>query len=161
MSGKPVYTSPSKPGTGGFEDLECYKMGLEIIILAHRLADTLPAHEKYDLASQIRRASKSITANIAEGYGRYHYLDSLRFYSIARGSLNETLSHFITARVLKYMTEDEFVQAYKLARNAEMALNGFMNHVRKQKFGADLFGDKVIREEDAEYIASSNPESEE
>ena len=67
------------------------------MVECHRVANVLPAREKYDLVSQIRRSSKSVMANIAEGYGRYHYLDSLRFYYIARGSLEETISHLITA----------------------------------------------------------------
>jgi four helix bundle protein len=78
-------------GKRGFEDLDCYKLALKIVQEAYRVSQTLPADEKYNLISQIRRASVSITLNIAEGYGRYHYLDSLRFYYIARGSLEETL----------------------------------------------------------------------
>ena len=55
------------------------------------------------LYSQIRRVSKNVTGNIAEAYGRYHYLDSLHYYSIAHGELNETLSRLIEARVLEYI----------------------------------------------------------
>ena len=59
--------------------------------------------EKYNLADQTRRSSQSASRlNIAEGYGRYHYLDSLRFFYYARGSLTETISHSSPRHDLKY-----------------------------------------------------------
>src|SRR5512135_1454139 len=87
----------------GFEDLECYKLALSVVREVYHVAQRLPSEEKYNLADQLRRAAASVTLNIAEGYGRYHYLDSLRFYYIARGSLNETINHFISARDLGYL----------------------------------------------------------
>jgi four helix bundle protein len=80
---KPLYQSPGQPGRRGFEDLECYKLSLYIVIGIRDMIKLLPPEEKYDLAVQVRRSSKSVSANIAEGYGRYHYLDSLYKYSIA------------------------------------------------------------------------------
>ncbi len=58
--------------------------------------------ERDNLSAQLRRAACSILLNIAEGYGRYHYLDRLRFLYIAPGSLSETLSAFIIAQTLGY-----------------------------------------------------------
>ena len=103
------------------------------------------------MAPQIRRSSKSITANIAEGYGRYHFLDSLRFYSIARGEINETLAHYANALVLGYIKQEEFNTIYMLIRKAESTLNGFMAHVRKQRTGIQEYGDRTIREEQEFY----------
>jgi four helix bundle protein len=140
------YTSPGQTGKRGFEDLECYKLALDVVVNAHEMARNLPREEKYDLAVQIRRSSKSVTANIAEGYGRYHFLDSLRYYSIARGELNETLSHFINAHALNYIKQPYFELVYKLIRRTELTLNGYMNYVRKQRAGHKEYGDKVIRE---------------
>jgi four helix bundle protein len=145
------YPSPGQPGKRGFEDLECYKLALDVVVNAHAFARQLPPEEKYDMAPQIRRASKSITANIAEGYGRYHYLDSLKFYSIARGSLNETLGHFINASALGYIEQSYFEQIHKLIRQTEQTLNGFMSYVRKQKAGSDLYGDRALHEEKTDY----------
>jgi four helix bundle protein len=62
----------------GFEDLECYKFALNVVREAYQVAQRLPAEEKYNLADQLRRAGVSVTLTNAEGYGRYHYLDSLR-----------------------------------------------------------------------------------
>jgi four helix bundle protein len=148
---KHLYESPGEKGKRGFEDLECYQLALEVMAKIHTFSTTLPPHEKFDLYSQIRRSSKSVTANIAEGYGRYHYLDSLRYYSIARGELNETLSHLINARVLNYLVQEEFDNIYKLIRHAEQALNGFMTYVRRQRAGVQEYGDKSVREDQADY----------
>ncbi len=87
----------------GFEDLDCYKLALQVVREAYGLAKRLPDYEKYDLARQLRRAASSVTLYIAEGYGRYHYLDSLRFFYIARGSLSETSSGFITSQAVGYL----------------------------------------------------------
>ncbi|MFN8463655.1 MAG: four helix bundle protein [Anaerolineales bacterium] len=99
----------------------------------------------------MRRSAKGVTGNIGEAYGRYHYLDSLRFYSTARGELNETLARLIDARVLSYIQQPEFEELYKLIRQAEQTLNGYMNYVRRQRAGSQEFGDKAIREDQADY----------
>ncbi|MCL5428587.1 MAG: four helix bundle protein [Chloroflexi bacterium] len=140
-------------GNSSFEDLQCYKLALDVMVNAHQLAVNLPPQEKYDLAQQIRRASKGISANIAEGYGRFHFLDSLRFYSMARGSLNETRNHVITAKVLGYIEESFYQQFVTLMREAEKTLNGLMRYVREQRRGGDLYKNSVIREEAGTYEA--------
>lgn len=153
-----LYIAPGENGKRGFEDLECYKLALEVVVQVHEFARHLPAEEKFDMAVQVRRSAKSVTANIAEGYGRYHYLDSLKFYSNARGSLNETLSHVINARVLNYLEQADFDELYKLIRHTESVLNGFMNYIRKQRVGADI-GEKTVREEPSAYFVDQSNES--
>ena len=147
---KVTYSSLGVSGARGFEDLECYQLALAVMVNAHEFVNQLPLEEKYDLVSQIRRSSKSTPANIAEGYGRYHYLDSLKFYSNARGSLNETLAHFINARSLAYVDQVYFDLLYQLAQQAEKALNGYMNYVRRQRFGQEL-DNNPLREETVDY----------
>src|SRR6266542_7028548 len=111
----------------------------------HTFSKTLPPDEKFDLYAQIRRSSKGVTGNIGEAYGRYHYLDSLHYYSIARGELNETLAHLIDAKVLNYIEQHDFEALYQLIRQAEQALSGFMSYVRRQRAGNQDYGDKRIR----------------
>lgn len=149
---KPLYLSPGEKGKRGFEDLECFQLALEVMAKVHEFSKNLLAEEKYDLFPQIRRSSKSVTANIAEGYGRYHYLDSLRCYSIARGELNETLSHLINAKVLGYLDQRTFEALYQLIRETEQTLNGYMAYVRRQRSGSQEFGEKAIHEETVDYI---------
>ncbi len=127
----------------------------------HAFSKTLPPDEKYDLYAQIRRSSKGVTGNIAEAYGRYHYLDSLRFYSIARGELNETLARLIDAKVLNYIEQPDFESLYKLIRQTEQALNGFMSYVRRQRAGVQEYGDKTIHENQADYELTSDEKSNE
>ena len=155
---KPLYESPGEKGKRGFEDLECYQLALEVMAKIHAFSKTLPPDEKYDLYLQIRRSSKGVTGNIAEGYGRYHYLDSLRIYSIARGELNETLARLIDAKILGYIQQPEFEALYKLIRQTEQTLNGYMNYVRRQRAGSQEFGDKAIHEDQAEYNTNNYDE---
>jgi len=152
---KPLYDSPGEKGKRGFEDLECYQLSLEVMAKIHAFSKTLPSDEKFDLYAQIRRASKGVTGNIAEAYGRYHYLDSLHYYSIARGELNETLARLIDAHVLEYIDQSDFESLYKLIRQTEQALNGFMSYIRQQRAGAQDYGDKRIGEGQMDYDVPS------
>ena len=155
---KPLYQSPGEKGKRGFEDLECYQLALEVMAKIHAFSKTLPSDEKYDLYPQIRRASKNVNGNIGEAYGRYHYLDSLHYYYIARGELMETLARLIDARVLEYIAQPEFESLYKLIRQTEQALNGLMSYVRRQRQGAQEYGDKKIHEDQADYNVSVQDE---
>ena len=83
----------------GYKDLDCYKQARELRVLISDLTKTFPKEERFELTSQIKRASRSITANIAEGYGRFTYTDTRHFFIIARGSVTETMEHLTTAYV--------------------------------------------------------------
>jgi four helix bundle protein len=158
---KPLYESPGEKGKRGFEDLDCYQLALEVMAKIHAFSKTLPSNEKFDLYPQIRRASKNVTGNIGEAYGRYHYLDSLHYYSIARGELMETLARLIDARVLEYVAQPEFESLYKLIRQTEQALSGFMSYVRRQRAGLQEYGDRKIHEDQADYDVNSDDQDSE
>ena len=149
----------------GFEDLKAWQLARRLMLECHKLAATLPAIERFDLAPQIRRSSKSVMANISEGYGRFHYLDCLRFYYIARGSLTETINHIITAHDLSYMDDQRYQELYDLGREAERALNGYIAYIWKQQQGQAQYGARLIAEEGTQYepsppdAATKNPES--
>ncbi|MBL7161029.1 MAG: four helix bundle protein [Anaerolineales bacterium] len=143
-------------GQRGFEDLECYQLALQVLKEAYRVADRLPVEEKYNLANQMHWAATSVILNIAEGYGRFHYLDTLRFYYIARGSLNETLSAFIVCKELQY-TQGEIQQQRELCHSALRSLNGYIRYVRKQQKGHKEYGDSAIRENPAQYSIATQP----
>ena len=140
-------------GKRGFEDLDCYKLAMKIVQEAYQTSRRLPPEEKYNLVTQLRRAAVSVTLNIAEGYGRYHYLDSLRFYYIARGSLEETLSAFIICDKVGYTT-DKLPAQRRLCGNAVRALNGYIRYVRSQKQGIQEYGNRAMREDDTCYDAN-------
>ena len=94
----------------------------------------LPSEEKYNLSSQVRRASVSVTANISEGYGRFHYQEEIQFYRIARGSLYELKDHLISCLDLQYIDAPLFDKGIDLIEEAKMKLNGFIKYIEsKQK----------------------------
>ena len=89
-----------------FEELEVWKEARKFRIEISKLIKSLPKDEKYRLSDQLLRSSRSICANIAEGFGRYHYQENIQFCRTARGSLMETLDHLICAYDEKYINEE-------------------------------------------------------
>ncbi|MGB5050141.1 MAG: four helix bundle protein [Caldilineaceae bacterium] len=139
----------------GFEGLDFYRDSLKLLKAAYRLAGSLPDYERYNLADQLRRAVVSIGLNIAEGYGRYHFLDRLRFLYIARGSLNETLSAFVIAEQLGYCGSEQLEWVRQLAVGIEKNLNGYCRSIRQQQQGGNEFGVRHMAEEQAPYVLSN------
>jgi four helix bundle protein len=123
-----------------FDSLNFYQDSLKLLKLAYELADNLPNQERYNLSDQSRRASCSILLNIAEGYGRYHYLERLRFLYIARGSLAETTSAFLIAEKVGYCTKEKSQEVLKLKQNIEKNLNGYCRFIRTQQQGIKEYG---------------------
>ena len=81
-----------------FEDLECWQACREVRQFVKKtIVPALPPDERFRLVDQIIRSARSTTSNIAEGYGRRHYLDNAKFIRNSLGSLHETLDHAITA----------------------------------------------------------------
>jgi len=78
-------------------------------LLAYKLTDRFPKHELFGLASQIRRCSSSIPANIAEGCGRVGNSEFHRFLQIACGSANELEYHFLLAKDLGFLAEPDYL----------------------------------------------------
>lgn len=93
----------------------------------------LPVEERYGLNTQIRNASNSSTANIAEGYGRFHYQEGIQFYRISRGSLYELKDHLISCFDLNFINKDLFDEGMNLIEDAKITLNGYIGYVKKQK----------------------------
>ena len=76
------------------DQLDVWKRARDFAVIIYKqVVPLLPTSEKYNLTDQLKRAATSVAANIAEGHGRYHYLDNVRFCYIARGSLAEIQSH--------------------------------------------------------------------
>jgi four helix bundle protein len=93
--------------TKTFEELEAWKAGRRLRIFVFRqIAPLLVKAHEYDLCEQIKSASRSVTHNIAEGHGRYHFMDNYRFCSTARGSLNEVLDQIITSHDDSLISDD-------------------------------------------------------
>ena len=117
-----------------FEDLECWKTARELrIFVAQNIISKFSIEEKYALTSQLRRSSRSVSDNIAEGYGRFHYQENIQFCRIARGSLHESLNQVITARDENYIEEDLLQQFRERFERTKAILNGYINYLVKTK----------------------------
>ena len=98
----------------------------------------LPAIEKFELGSQIRRAAVSLTNNIAEGHGRFHYLEQIKFCLNARGSLEELLHDLNVCEDESYLPVVEIDPLKQRGWRVHQVLNGYMRWLRAQKQGAAL-----------------------
>src|SRR5437868_4046420 len=87
-----------------YRDLLVWQKAIDLVVDAYRASAGFPSSEFYGLMSQIRRASTSIPANIAEGYGRGTRKEYSQFLVIAQGSLKELETHFIVSKKLSYLT---------------------------------------------------------
>ena len=90
-----------------YEDFEVYKLAYNSAIEVHKKSLEFPKTEQYELASQIRRSTKSIAANIAEGHGRMA-TEFKRYLTMAKGSATETRVHLCFCKDLGYITEREY-----------------------------------------------------
>ena len=114
----------------------------------------LPPEEKWNLNQQLRRSSLSISANIAEGHGRFYYQDNVRFCYNARGSLEETLSHLVFCFEMEFVRDDLYNSLESEGEEIEKMLNGYIGFLKKSKQGANEPGaNYVIREEPETYEA--------
>jgi len=102
----------------------------------------LPGFEKYELGSQIRRASVSLTNNIAEGHGRYHYLEQIKFQLQARGSLQELMDDLNVCEDENYLGSGDVITLKEQAKEVQRLINGYIRYLRDRKSGASL----LIRE---------------
>ena len=83
-----------------FEDLKCWQACRRLrLFVAKEVVPALPAEERFRLGDQVLRAARSTTANLAEGYGRFHYMDNAKFCSNSRGSCWEVLDHGSRRRI--------------------------------------------------------------
>lgn len=90
-----------------YRRLDVYNNAKLLVIKTYKLVKTFPKEETYALSDQLRRASVSITSNIAEGFGRYYPKERLQFLANANGSLMEVSSQFEIAEAVGYISKDD------------------------------------------------------
>ena len=113
---------------------------------------SLPPEEKWNLNQQLRRSSLSISANIAEGHGRFYYQENVRFCYNARGSLQETLSHLIFSFEMEFIPAVLYNELEVEGEEIEKMLNGYIGFLKKSKQGANEPGvNHAVREEMETY----------
>lgn len=117
----------------GLEGLEVYKSARLFSKKISELVKTFPKLEDYLLKNQLMRSSRSITANIAEGYGRLHYKEFIQFCRQARGALNQTMEHLICAFDENLISEVDLSGLRTDFQNVLRLLNGFISYLQKQQ----------------------------
>src|SRR4051812_5720271 len=118
-----------------FEDLNAYKVACEFRKAMYGVSRQLPDYEKFALTNQIRRAAVSMTNNIAEGHGRFHYLDQIKFMLQARGSLQELVDDLNVADDEHYLTAEAVTKLKEQGWGALRILNGYLRWLRDRKLG--------------------------
>ncbi len=93
--------------TEGFEQMEVWQDSIDLAVNIYKITSSFPKSEIYSITNQMRRASSSVSANLAEGYGRYNHKEKLQFYKIANGSLLETKSFFYLAQRLGHISNED------------------------------------------------------
>jgi four helix bundle protein len=136
-----------RPDYQTFEDLDAYKTAREFRKRMYDVAAKLPASEKFGLVSQIRRAAVSLTNNIAEGHGRFHYLDQIKFMLQARGSLEELLDDLNVCADETFLPPDELSDLKDGGWRVHKVLNGYIRFLRKRS----ITGPLSVEEEAGEY----------
>lgn len=117
-----------------FTSLKAWRKCREVkLVFYQKVIPQLPPAEKYNLDIQIRKASVSITANIAEGYGRYHYQEGIQYYRISRGSLCELKDHLISSYDLSYIEKQLLEEGIPLIEEAKRLINGFIKYQKNQQ----------------------------
>ena len=116
-----------------FEELEVWKQAKEIRKKFIIIVKSFPHSEVYNLADQIRRASRSATSNIAEGYGRFHHQENIQFCRQSRGSLYELIDHLTSAFDEGYINEQIQSETKVEIYNCIKVLNGYIENLKKAK----------------------------
>lgn len=115
------------------QDLDAWKVCHGLMIRIYKFCDLLPSDEKYNRVSQLKRASSSAPANIAEGYGRYHWQEAIQFCRQARGSVEEVRNHVIAAQDLNQADEKSCNEIIDLCDRARSVINGYIRFLRRKK----------------------------
>jgi four helix bundle protein len=118
-----------------FEDLEVYQVAREFRKAMYRVARKLPDIEKFELAPQIRDAAISLTNNIAEGHGRFHFLDQIKFILQSRGSLEELLDDVNICEDENYLSMAEIEELKQQGWRTHKVINGYIRFLRARVAG--------------------------
>jgi four helix bundle protein len=120
-------------GNRTFEDLNVWIVSRDLRIELEQMAGEFPEIEKFSLRSQITRSARSVTNNIAEGYGRYHFQENIQFCRQSRGSIYETIDHIIIANDNNYISNEKCEEMKTKCYELVKLINGYIRYLKKQK----------------------------
>lgn len=113
-----------------FTDLIAWQEGHKLVIAIYKITKDFPKEETYSLIDQMRRAAASVTANIAEGFGRNTYKDKLHFYYVAQGSLTELKNFILIAKDVGYLDAGQLNELTEKANQTHRLLQGFIQKTK-------------------------------
>ena len=116
---------------GNFKDIKAWKHGHDLVIEIYKITKLFPKEELFGLTAQMRRAITSVTANIAEGMGRYSYKDRVRFFYNSRGSLVEVENFIFVAKEIGYLNKKDFNKLDIKVNETKKILQGLINSTDK------------------------------
>ncbi len=116
-----------------FYQLDAWKYGHKLAILVYQLTKNFPKSERFGVIDQLRRAASSVTANLAEGFGRFTFADKTHFYFQARGSLKEVQNFLLLSKDLKYTGNKSIKSIWNLSKDCERLINGLIRSTKKHK----------------------------
>ena len=116
-----------------FRKLKIWEQGIEIVKQIYKLAEKLPAEEKFGLRSQIKRAAISVPSNIAEGASRNSEIEFKRFLEIAIGSLFELETQIVIIQELVLISSEELEDIFELILKEGKMINGLINTIKIAK----------------------------
>ncbi len=123
----------SKGSFKSFEDLECWQACTEVRRFITELVKQYPKEEKFALVDDMKRAARSTTHNVAEGFGRYHFQENIQFCRHSRGSLHELIDQLITSLDEGHIAKEQYDEGRELIKRALSLLNGYINYLSRQK----------------------------
>ena len=129
LVGKLLTAKPVKD----FTDLEAWQLARELRKRVYELSQKFPTQERAVLTNQIRRAALSVTANLAEGFGRYSFQENLQYCRQARGSAYELRDHLTTALDAGYLSQEVWQAADQFAQRVIQVINGYIRSTQARK----------------------------
>jgi len=115
-----------------FEDLKCWQACREVRIFVSELVKSYPKEERFSIVDNMKRAARSTTQNIAEGFGRFHYKENMQFCRVSRGSLYELIDDLITSIDEGFINKEDYELGRTKISNAMALLNGYINYLNRK-----------------------------
>lgn len=116
-----------------FTDFEVWQETHKFILRVYAITQDFPKHELFGITCQLRRASISINANVAEGFGRWYFKDKIRFYYQARGSASEVHNLLIVSKDLNYFGQEIYNDLETRIQRIRRMLNGLINSINPNR----------------------------
>ena len=106
--------SPARKKVESYQDLLVWQKSMDLVLECYRVTQRFPSNEQFGLTAQLKRAAVSVPANIAEGFGRWHRKEFVRFLLTANGSLKEVETHLFISQRLGFLPKADLEAALGL-----------------------------------------------